>query len=104
MGVMVAGCRQEPPETKISARSQPRALAESEALAIARGTLLTNGGPDWVKSDVVYRARLEGRSWLVSATIIDGTNDSGEPVGPVGGLRIVSIDENGAITHILRGR
>jgi hypothetical protein len=101
---MVIGCTPQVPESQSGTLPQPGTLRESAALAIARRTLATNGGPAWLETNVFYRARPDGRGWSVAAEVIVGTNASGEPEMPVGGHRIISIDENGAVTHIMRGR
>lgn len=101
---MVVSCRPQVPKSQSGTLPQPGTLAESEALAIARRTLATNGGLAWLDTNVFYRAGPDGLGWSVIAEIIVGTNASGEPEMEVGGYRIISIDENGAVTHIMRGR
>jgi hypothetical protein len=97
IALALVGCGPQAAQTSSS-------VSEADALGIARRTLATNGGPTWLEANVSYRARREGRGWDVIATIIDGTNAAGEPIGPVGGHRIVLIDEQGTVTQIVRGR
>jgi len=104
VGSLVVGCWPHVRESRTNAPPQPRALAEAEASVIARRTLATNSGRDGPETNVFYQAYPDGRGWLVVAETIDGTNASGEPMVTVGRDRIVSIDEHGAVKHIVLGR
>jgi hypothetical protein len=104
IGSMAVGCKPQVPESQSRPSLQTGTLTESQALAVARQTLGIDSGTNWLGTNVFYTARRDGRGWEVKAKIIDETNAAGEEIGPVGGLRILSIDENGAVKVIMRGR
>ena len=109
-GLVAFGCRRQQAEQPvhpvvISGQSQEAGtVTEANALAIAQRAVATNDAkyPDWLATNVFYRASREGRGWSVLAEIVI-TNDSGEPRVPVGAQRYIGIDERGAVTHYWRG-
>jgi hypothetical protein len=91
---------------RLHERPKAASLLAAEAVTIARRAVATNDGqyPAWLQPNVFYCARPEGRGWSVLAERVVGTNGAGEPLIEIGGHRIIIVDENGAVTHYMRGR
>ena len=110
-GLLAFGCRRQQAEEPVQRivlfgpSQEAGTVTEADALAIARRAVGTNDAryPDWLATNVFYRARSHGRGWDVFAEIIIGTNDSGQPLSFVGDARFIGVDERGAVTHYWHG-
>ena len=110
-GLLAFGCGRQQAEQPVQhvvlfgPSQEAGTVTEENALDIARRAVATNDAryPDWLGTNVFYRAQRDGQGWSVLAEMIVGTNASGQPLVPVGGQRYIGIDERGALTHYWRG-